>query len=179
MAKYILTKNYSEIVETYGVFQNLSGDANIEITADINEQGILLKPFQKILLNQKVYARKTFGAGTCLLIVLPFKTTDDNTESNSGTSAENQDTSQATNYSQNPYEDFDDKFFYENYKRRQPPPQYFSPPPPPPPPHFMDDAPTNSPSMVENDNFYMLKIPKNSLQGQKKFVIQLADYLKG
>ena len=78
MRKYILTKDFQEISETYGLFQNLSGDANIEITNNTNEQGILLKPFQKVTLNQKVYARKLAGGGgTAQLIVLPFKNISD------------------------------------------------------------------------------------------------------
>lgn len=80
LRKYILTKDFQEITETYGLFQNLSGDANIEITNNINEQGILLKPFQKVMLNQKVYARKLAGGGTAQLIVLPFNSEIDSTE---------------------------------------------------------------------------------------------------
>ena len=80
MRKYILTKDFQEITETYGLFQNSSGDANIEITNNVNEQGILLKPFQKVMLNQKVYARKLAGGGTAQLIVLPFNSEIDSTE---------------------------------------------------------------------------------------------------
>lgn len=77
MKKYILTKDYLEIAETYGIFQNLSGDANIEVTNNSNEQGILLKPFQKVTIRQKVYARKVGGGGTAQLMVLPFSTETD------------------------------------------------------------------------------------------------------
>ena len=52
MKKYILAKDFLEIAKTYGIFQNLSGDSNIEITDNINEQRILLKPFQKVQINQ-------------------------------------------------------------------------------------------------------------------------------
>ena len=69
-----MTKDFLEISETYGLFQNLSGDANIEITTNTNEQGILLKPFQKVTIRQKIYARKVTGGGTAQLTVLPFTT---------------------------------------------------------------------------------------------------------
>ena len=48
MARYNLTKNYSEIAENYGLFQNVTGNADIEITDDVNNSGIVLKPFQTV-----------------------------------------------------------------------------------------------------------------------------------
>ena len=78
MKKYILTKDFPEIPETYGLIQNLSGDANIEITNNTNEQGILLKPFPKITINPQIYARKLGGGGTAQLMVLPFKNNSEN-----------------------------------------------------------------------------------------------------
>ncbi len=44
MARYTLTKNYTEIAESYGVFQNSSGNAEIEITNDVAKAGIILRP---------------------------------------------------------------------------------------------------------------------------------------
>ena len=69
--RYTLTKNYSEITESYGVFQNSSGNAEIEITANIEEAGIILRPFQTVTISQKVFARKIGNAGACVLTVLP------------------------------------------------------------------------------------------------------------
>lgn len=46
--RYVLTKDFTKIATTEGIFQNLSGDANIELTNDISQQGILLKPFQTV-----------------------------------------------------------------------------------------------------------------------------------
>ena len=87
MARYNLTKNYSEIAENYGLFQNVTGNADIEITDDVNNSGIVLKPFQTVVIHQKVFARKIGIAGNCVLAVLPFQdyvaaqTSDDDTGS--------------------------------------------------------------------------------------------------
>ena len=87
MARYNLTKNYSEIAENYGLFQNVTGNADIEITDDVNNSGIVLKPFQTVTIYQKVFARKIGIAGNCVLAVLPFQdyvaaqTSDDDTGS--------------------------------------------------------------------------------------------------
>lgn len=73
MARYTVTKNYAEITEEYGVLQNLTGDANIEITNDISQAGIILKPFKTLMLSQKIYARKVGNVGTSVLAVMPYK----------------------------------------------------------------------------------------------------------
>ena len=168
MKKYILTKDYLEIVETYGIFQNLSGDANIEITNNTNEQGILLKPFQKVTINQKVYAKKLNGGGTAQLVVLPF---------NSGTESAS-DNYDEENYSYN--EDYNNenfnlprgnKKFHDNYPYGGQRPREQ----PPPPPMFPFPPDNSNPAVIENENFYMLKIPKNSLNGQNKFLVQIND----
>ena len=153
MRKYILTKDFQEITETYGLFQNSSGDANIEITNNINEQGILLKPFQKVTLNQKVYARKLAGGGgTAQLIVLPFNSEIDSTE----------EVDSGENY-------FDENLNRPRKNRRSYPREQ----PPPFPPMFPQD--NSTPAVVDCNGFYMLKIPKNSLNGQNKFLVQIND----
>ena len=161
MRKYILTKDFQEISETYGLFQNLSGDANIEITNNTNEQGILLKPFQKVTLNQKVYARKLAGGGgTAQLIVLPFNSEADSTEEIDG----------GENY-------YSENYFDENLNRprknRRSYPREQPPPFPPMPPMFPQD--NSTPAVVDCNGFYMLKIPKDSLNGQNKFLVQIND----
>ena len=55
MSRYTLNKNYPKI------------------TNDVNEAGIILRPFQSVIVNQKVYARKLGNAGVCLMTVLPFR----------------------------------------------------------------------------------------------------------
>lgn len=165
MKKYILTKDFLEIAETYGLFQNLSGDANIEITNNTNEQGILLKPFQKVTIRQKIYARKVTGGGTAQLMVLPF-TTDSVSE----------EIIDEENYSTG--ETYIDENFnrsrrnknrhYENFYDWQRPREQ-----PPSPPIFPPDIST--PAVIENENSYVLRIPKDSLNGQNKFLVQISD----
>ena len=162
MKKYILTKDFLEIAETYGIFQNLSGDSNIEITDNINEQGILLKPFQKIQINQKVFARKLNGGGTAQLMILPFNSAAESTSENLSTG----ENSYTENY-------FDENFnrprkrhgqnnFCDTDWRRPPPPPIFNP--------F-----ENTPEVVDCGGFFMLRVPKDSLNGQNKFLVQIND----
>ena len=167
MKKYILTKDFLEISETYGIFQNLSGDANIEITNNTNEQGILLKPFQKVQINQKVYARKLTGGGTAQLMVLPFSNSveENNTDENS--------------YNENSYgENYVDENFNRLHKNKNRHSYEWQRPreqPPPSPPMFPFPPDDSNPAVIEHENFYFMKIPKNSLNGQNKFLVQIND----
>lgn len=165
MKKYILTRDFLEIAETSGVIQNLSGDANIEITDAKNEQGILLKPFQKMTIRQKVYARKVSGGGgTAQLVVLPFNSTNDS-DSVSGDD-EDED-----------YFSYDENYFDENFNRPHKKhrhhhdwKKYF---PPFPPPFFPPDI--SNPAVVDCNDFYLLRVPKDSLNGQNKFLVTIND----
>ena len=82
-----LTKDFRKVSTSYGLFQNLSGDANIELTENVQSEGIILRPFQIVTVNRTVWARKISGAGTGVLAVLPFvdseetgdETSDDDT----------------------------------------------------------------------------------------------------
>lgn len=164
MKKYILTKDYLEISETYGIFQNLSGDANIEITNNSNEQGILLKPLQKVTIRQKVYARKAAGGGTAQLMVLPF---------NSEETVDEENYSDEETYYEESYKPRKHRHRNEySYDWRRPREQ------PPIPPNF-PFPPVNpydkSPAVADCDGFYMLRIPKESLNGQNKFLVQISD----
>ena len=175
MKKYILTKDFLEIPETYGLFQNLSGDANIEITNNTNEQGILLKPFQKLTINQQIYARKLGGGGTAQLMVLPFK---NNSETVSADEVDSENYYSNESYVdenlnrprriKNQHNNFGYPYDWQ-HSREQPPPM----PPPLPPQMFPPD--NSAPAVVEHDNFYMLRIPKDSLNGQNKFLVQIND----
>ena len=163
MKKYILAKDFLEIAETYGIFQNLSGDANIEITDNTNEQGILLKPFQKIMIRQKVYARKATGGGTAQLMVLPFATVSDS-----------YDEVEEDNYS------YGENYIDENFNRPRKNKNRYSyewqrprEQPPPPPPMFPPDI--SNPAVVDCGGFYMMRIPKDSINGQNKFLVQIND----
>ena len=128
--RYVLTKDFMKIGTTEGIFQNVSGDANIEITNDISQQGILLKPFQTVNISTTVYARRISGGGTCALAVLPFaeNATTDETSDGEATNTENPaaDTTSQTaenyyNFSapkppMNPYfgeNIFDEKFYQD------------------------------------------------------------------
>ena len=111
MAKYNLTKNYTEIVETYGLFQNVTGNADIEITDDVNDSGIVLKPFQTIVIHQKVFARKIGIAGNCVLAVLPFQ--------NDTAQSSNDDT--GTTESSQTFDVYDDLFAAHSKCGKSPP----------------------------------------------------------
>lgn len=163
--RYVLSKDFSLIKTSYGLFQNVSGDANIEITNDTNEQGILLKPFQTVEINTQVYARRISGGGTCALAVLPFgdsDVADDETSSDETTSTETPATSDNSDYHGhiphgNPYDVFDNNFFHDKQK------PHFPPPPPKPP----EDGLT-------------IRIPQEFIdKGQRKFVVELPDRKKG
>ena len=75
-----LTKDYRKIATSYGLFQNLSSDSNIELTENVQSEGIILRPFQIVTVNRTVWARKLSGAGTGVLAVLPFADSDDSDE---------------------------------------------------------------------------------------------------
>ncbi len=145
MARYTLNKNFSDIAETYGLFQNASGNADIEITNNVGETGIILRPFQTVTVNQKVFARKIGNnAGTCLLQVLPFSELSEsaNTETSS---------SVATNDADLTFDDYGNLFL--NHRA---------------PPCF-----GNEPlSVEETPTHYLVSVSKNSLKGQNKFLIQ-------
>ena len=152
MARYTLTKSYSEIAETYGLFQNITGNADIEVTDDVNQSGIVIKPFQSVVIHQKVFARKIGIAGNSILAVLPF------TDSVNASSSE-EDSSTPTNDSSS-FEAYDDLFSAN--------PNFAKPPPHCPPL-----------SVQETPSHYLVSVSKDSLNHQKKFVLQFEDKLKG
>lgn len=156
LKKYILTKDFTEIAETYGIFQNLSGDSNIEITDNTQTQGILLKPFQKVTINQKVYARKVSGGGTSQLIILPFNDVSE-------TISDDEDYYSADNFVDESFrrKPRHNNFHNENWRR------------PPLPPIF--DPFDKNPAVEDCGGFYMLRVPKDSLNGQNKFLVQIGD----
>lgn len=146
MTKYTLTKNYSEIAETYGVMQNLSSDANIEVTDNTDDAGIVLKPFQTLNFYQKLYARKIGNTGTCSLAVLPFQDAADE----KSTAA---DESSSTDESDNILDEYGDLFLHE-------------------PKHCHKTPPL---AVKELPHHYLVSISKESLKGQSKFLIQFDD----
>lgn len=151
MARYNLTKNYSEIAENYGLFQNVTSNADIEITDDVNNSGIVLKPFQTVTIYQKVFARKIGIAGNCVLAVLPFQdyiaaqTSDDDT----GSTENPQGTSKI-------FEVYDD-LFATHSNCGKPPPL----------------------SVQETPSHYLVSVSKDSLKGQNKFLLQFDERKKG
>ena len=174
MTKYILTKNFLELNETYGVIQNLSGDSNIEITHDTNEQGILLKPFQILNINRNVYARKINGAGTAQLVILPFAAQEINDEDYLDENLTDTGNSTVAEDYDNPYADFENEFFQKKSRGRphcQQPPHYSLLPP-------FSFEPNKPLSVNETPTHYLVGISKDSLHGAKKFLIQF-DESKG
>lgn len=147
MARYTLNKNYSEIAETYGVFQNASGNAEIEITNDINEAGIILRPFHSVIVNQKVYARKLGNAGACLMTVLPFRELWSDPDA---VPPKRCDDEQAEDAGDVTFDEYGNLFLHD--KHRSPPL-----------------------SVQETPNHYLVKVSKESLKGQNKFLIQFDD----
>ena len=147
MARYTLSKNFSEIAETYGIFQNASGNTDIEITNDVNSAGIILRPFHTVMINQKVFARKIGNnVGACLLQVLPFRELYDTSDAETSTTVENTVNEDAT------FDDYDN-FFHNKHRA---------------PPHFGSEPL----SVQETPHHYLVSISKESLKGQNKFLIQ-------
>lgn len=156
-----LTRDFRKIATSYGLFQNLSGDANVELTEDVRNEGITLRPFQIVTVNRTVWARKLSGAGTGVLAVLPFADSDDTSDETS----DDGETSSETVAPQPPPHN---------------PPHHHNPPPKPifvdpcvcepfpkPPPHHHpphDDA-----------DSYVIKIPRALVDsGQSKFVVDFS-----
>ena len=150
MARYTLSKNFSEIAETYGIFQNASGNTDIEITDDVNSSGIILRPLHSVTINQKVFARKVgSNVGACILQVLPFREfyhTSDSESSNTIEDTVNEDSTF----------DYYDNFFHNKHRA---------------PPHFGSEPL----SVQETPHHYLVSISKDSLKGQNKFLIQFDD----
>lgn len=67
-----LTDDYRKIGMAYGLFQNLSTTANIELSEDPQQEGVILKPSQIAMISRPVYARKSSGATKAILAILPF-----------------------------------------------------------------------------------------------------------
>lgn len=171
--RYVLTKDFTKINVAAGLFQNVSGDAHIEITNDISQQGIILKPWQTVNIAATVYARRLSGGGTCALAVLPFTETA-NAEENSDGETTNTETPATDTTSQT-----------SDY--------YNFPAPPPKPPmnpfyggNIFDGKPGHKPHFPpphfppKKDEGLTIKIPPEALaNGQTKFIVELPDRKKG
>ena len=149
-----LTKDFRKVGTSYGLFQNLSGDANVELTENVNSDGIILRPFQIVTVNRTVWARKVSGAGTGVLAVLPFVDSDDD-DSDDDSSDDDSGNDSDGNSSDN------------HHPPLPPPPIPHCPPPPPhcppPPPH---------PHPHDDADAYVIKIPRALVErGQNKFVV--------
>lgn len=169
-----LTKDFRKIATSYGLFQNLSGDANVEITENVQNEGIILRPFQIVTVNRTVWARKNSGAGTGVLAVLPFVDSDETSDDTDDTDG---DTSEGNPPLPPP----------------PPPPHHHPPlpPPPPPPPHHhppphhpsppydcfepFPPKPEPRPSHHDEADSYVIKIPRALVErGQTKFVVDFS-----
>ena len=159
-----LTRDYRKIATSYGLFQNLSGDANVELTENVQSEGIILRPFQIVTVNRTVWARKLSGAGTGVLAVLPFVDSDDSDETSDDDSS-NDDTDDDTGEVKPPL------------------------PPPPPPHHHLPNPydcfehkpfplPEPKPSHHnphDDADSYVIKIPRALVErGQNKFVVDFS-----
>lgn len=156
MARYTLTKNYSEIAESYGVFQNSSGNAEIEITNDVAEAGIILRPFQMVTISQKVFARKIGNAGACLLTVLPLQKLWDTPNAVPPKRSDDTDAESDTST----VDAYDDLFSGEHCPHQRKPTM---------PPLSVQETPTH----------YLVSVSKDSLKHQNKFLLQFDDRQKG
>lgn len=163
-----LTRDFRKITTSYGLFQNLSPDANVELTESVQSEGIVLRPYQIVTVNRTVWARKLSGAGTGVLAVLPFadsdETSDDETSDDGETSGETvapQPTPHRPpappHHNPPPKPVFVDPCVCEPFPK---------PPHCPPPPHHHphDDA-----------DSYVIKIPRALIDsGQSKFVVDFS-----
>ncbi len=158
-----LTRDFRKIATSYGLFQNLSPDANVELTEDVRNEGIILRPYQIVTVNRTVWARKLSGAGTGVLAVLPFADSDE-------TSDETSDDGETSSETVAP----------------QPPPPPHRPPhhnPPPPKPVFVDPCvcepfpkpPPHHHHPHDDADSYVIKIPRALVDsGQSKFVVDFS-----
>lgn len=110
--RYVLTKDFTKIPANEGILQNVSGDANIELTNDIAQQGILLKPFQTVNIGGTVYARRVSGGGTCALVVLPFAETATADENPDGETTNTETPATDTTSQTSDYYNFDGAYRY-------------------------------------------------------------------
>ena len=159
-----LTKDFRKISTSYGLFQNLSGDADVELTENAQSEGIILRPFQIVTVNRTVWARRRSGMGTGVLAVLPFVDSEETSDENSDNDT-NGDTS-------------------ENNPPLPPPPPPRPPAPPcecfehepfpkPVPPHC-PPPPHHHPPHDDADS-YIIKIPRALVEsGQNKFVVDFS-----
>lgn len=67
-----LTDDYREIGMSNGLIQNLSTAANIELSEDPQQEGVILKPSQIVMISRPIYARKSSGTTKAILAVLPL-----------------------------------------------------------------------------------------------------------
>ena len=140
-----LTKDFRKVSTSYGLFQNLSGDANIELTENVQSDGIILRPFKIVTVNRTVWARKVSGAGTGVLAVLPFVDSEE-----TGDETSDDDTSDI-----NPL---------------LPPPPH--PPRPPAPPNPYDCFENFPPRPPHDEDGYVIQIPRALIErGQHKFIV--------
>ena len=157
-----LTRDFRKIATSYGLFQNLSGDANVELTESVQSEGIILRPYQIVTVNRTVWARKLSGAGTGVLAVLPFADSDETSDETSDDETSGETTAPAL----------------------PPPPPHRPPPhnPPPPKPVFVDPCvcepfpkpPPHHPPHDDADS-YVIKIPRALVDsGQSKFVVDFS-----
>ena len=91
-----LTRDFRKITTSYGLFQNLSPDANVELTESVQSEGIVLRPYQIVTVNRTVWARKLSGAGTGVLAVLPFVDSDETSDTSDGETSDDGETSSDT-----------------------------------------------------------------------------------
>lgn len=153
MARYTVTKNYAEIAEKYGVLQNLTGDANIEITNDISQAGIILKPFKTLMFSQKIYARKVGNVGTSVLAVMPYKKLWEDPDAVPPKRCDDESTEEES--SDVTFDEYGD-LFLRKQKSNAPPLE-----------------------VQETSTHYVVTVSKDSLQGQNKFILQFDDKKKG
>ncbi len=151
MSRYTLTKNYTEIAESYGVFQNASGNAEIEITNDVTEAGIILKPFKTVTIEQKVFARRIGNAGACLLNILPLQKLCENPTAVPPKRCDDTEDSDTSTLNVDVYDDL----FSDTPKPRRPPL-----------------------SVKETSTHYVVSVSKDSLKNQNKFLLQFDDRKK-
>lgn len=157
-----LTKDYRKLSMSYGLIQNISGDANVELTASVDSDGIILKPFQVVTVNRIVYARKISGVGAGALAILPF---EDAQESDG---EENTDTTGETDFAEEipprkpmkpPHIPHDPYACFEHCDFPHEPRSFQGHRPPP---HDDSDG-------------YVIKIPRELVdRGQNKFVVDFS-----
>lgn len=159
--RYTLSNEFQLIDEGNCILQNVSNDANVEISNSTSEQGIILPPYALVSVNKQVYAHKISGNGTCTIAILSLASSSDEDSSDSSSGSDSDDSSYYTDLQPN--------------HRPHPPKHHHHLEPPPPPPVIRMPPPRPPRPWEHNRDSIMVEIPRSEIEkGNNKFFIDFS-----